>query len=144
MYISKCGEFMNDYIIKYNIQKNLQRIRRANGLRQEDIANALGINRSTYTSWELGRSVPKPAQLAELAKMFGCSVDFIINNHSDNIPALHNDIPYRNDSKIYGDNYMIEITDEERSLLLKFRLLNSKDKALLDEYIDEIRKDNKE
>lgn len=142
MYISKCGEFMNDYLIKYNIQKNLQNIRRANGLRQEDIANALGINRSTYTSWELGRSVPKPAQLAELAKMFGCSVDFIINNHGDKIPVLNNDIPYKNDTQIYGDSYMIELTDEERALLLKFRLLNSKDKAALDDFIGNIRKDD--
>ncbi len=132
---------MNDYIIKYNIQKNLQNIRRANGLRQEDVANALGINRSTYTSWELGRSVPKPAQLSELAKMFCCTVDFLINNHGNKLPTLRNDIPYKNDTRIYGDNYMIELSDEERALLLKFRLLNSKDKAMLDKYIDSIGKE---
>lgn len=132
---------MREEIIKYNLKKNLQRIRKANNFRQEDIANALGVERSTYSSWELGRSMPKPSQLAMMSEMFDCSVDFLIKNDQDLVLTVRTELPY-NKNRVYGDSYVSELTDEERALLLKFRLLNSKDRQELDEFIDKIRSKN--
>lgn len=129
---------MNEELIKYNLKKNLQRIRKANNFRQEDIANAIGVERSTYSSWELGRSMPKPSQLAMMSEMFNCSVDFLIKNDNEHAFRLNNKLPY-DTGKVYGDSYVSELNDEERAFLLKFRLLNSKDKEQLDEFIDNIR-----
>lgn len=127
---------MDEILLKYNLKRNLQLIRKANNFRQEDIANALGVERSTYSSWELGRSMPKPSQLAMMSEMFDCSVDFLIKNESRTVLTVNSRLPY---NRVYGDSFVSELTDDERALLLKYRLLNSKDKEQLDEFIDEIR-----
>lgn len=129
---------MNDILIKHRLKENLKRLREINNFRQEDIANALDIERSTYASWESGRSLPKPVQLAKLSQMFNCSVDFLLFSEKYNEMILRCDPPYRT-NQVYGEQYMLELTDEERALLLKFRLLTSNDKAKLDEFIDNIR-----
>lgn len=132
---------MDEILIKHYIKENLSRLRQINGFRQEDIAQALKIDRSTYASWESGRSLPKPVQLVKLSEIFDCSVDFLVNDSYRNVGTrLEADVPYKTDAdRIYGDKYMIELTNEERALLLKFRLLNSKDKVALDEFLDNIR-----
>lgn len=115
-------------------------LRKMNQLTQESIANALQIERSTYSSWESGRSCPKPAQLAELATLYRCSVDFIIRNNDDYDAFSVASVPNYRVSNVYGDSFLSELDDDERELIMKVRMLNSKDKAAVDEFIDNIRK----
>lgn len=128
----------NEYLVNYYIKNNIQMIRKVNKLRQEDIANALGIERSTYASWETGRSTPKSAQLQQLSKVFDCSMEFLCSDNTNKF-TLNSKIDYNSDKKIYGDSFMIEISDEERALLLKYRLLSNKDKEELDKFIDDVK-----
>lgn len=44
-------------------------------LRQEDVANAMQIDRSTVAKWETGESMPRADKLPDLARLFGCSID---------------------------------------------------------------------
>ena len=48
------------------------------GLKQEDIASELKIDRSTVAKWETGRSKPRADALIKLAKLFGCTVDELL------------------------------------------------------------------
>jgi len=54
---------------------NLRGLRQARGLKQEEVANALGVSRATYSSWERGRTEPNIAWLRTLARYFGVSLD---------------------------------------------------------------------
>ena len=45
------------------------------GLRQEDVAQALDVDRSTVAKWETGEAMPRSDKLPELAKILGCSID---------------------------------------------------------------------
>lgn len=54
------------------------RLRRAHGLSQQDVADAVGIRKATLVDWEKGRSAPRPPQrevyahlLRRLASMYG-------------------------------------------------------------------------
>lgn len=135
---------LNERFIKENLKANLRNLREYNRLNQKDIADALKIERSTYASWETGRSMPKPTQLAQLSELFDCSVDFLITNQNAVI-ALKVRSPkpeYKssNDSdRVYGDKFFIELSDEERALLLKYRLLNNRDKESLNDFLDDVR-----
>lgn len=50
------------------------------GLRQEDIAEKLGIDRSTVAKWEAGESLPRADKLPQLARLLGCTVDDLLGD----------------------------------------------------------------
>ena len=50
--------------------------RRANaGMTQEEMANVLGVDRSTIAKWETGEAMPRADKLPTLAKLLGCTID---------------------------------------------------------------------
>lgn len=54
---------------------NIQGKRTAANLKQEDIARALDIDRSTVAKWETGKSLPRAEMLVRLSSVLGCSID---------------------------------------------------------------------
>ena len=48
----------------------LRDIRERLGFTQRQVANALNIDRSSYASYEIGRSQPSPTTLVILSKLF--------------------------------------------------------------------------
>lgn len=57
----------------------LKELRIAKGLYQKDVADFLGVDRTTYTKYESGASEPDVATLIHLADFFGVTVDYLIN-----------------------------------------------------------------
>lgn len=51
------------------------RARRAAQLKQEDVAKALGMERSSIAKWETGVAQPNAEKLRGMAKLYGCSID---------------------------------------------------------------------
>ena len=45
------------------------------GLRQEDIANHLGISLEAVSRWESGASCPRAELLPKIAKLLNCKID---------------------------------------------------------------------
>lgn len=58
--------------------EQLRNIREERNLRQTDVANILGINRSTYTSYEIERDTIPINHLNKLCNYFDVSIDFIM------------------------------------------------------------------
>lgn len=56
--------------------EHLRNIREERNLRQIDIANILGINRSTYTSYEIERDTIPINHLNNLCNYFDISIDY--------------------------------------------------------------------
>lgn len=54
---------------------NIKRLRRECGLRQADIAEMLGVGRTTISNWETGYSRPDLDATFALMKIFNCSMD---------------------------------------------------------------------
>lgn len=50
------------------------------GLRQEDIAEKLGIDRSAVAKWEAGESLPRADKLPQLARLLNCTVDELLGD----------------------------------------------------------------
>ena len=48
------------------------------GLKQEELAKLLGVERSTVTKWETGESKPRADMLVKLSSVLGCSVDVLL------------------------------------------------------------------
>ena len=57
---------------------NLKDARKRSGYTQEQAAKKLGIDRSTVTKWETGKSMPRVDKLIELAHLYSCTVDELL------------------------------------------------------------------
>ncbi|MGN0532518.1 MAG: helix-turn-helix transcriptional regulator [Eubacterium sp.] len=134
---------MHDLVLRDNLKNNLICLRKGNKMTQQQVADLLGIERSTYTSWESGRSLPKPAQFVNLSQIFNVSFEFLTQSPFER-PLIVNakEKPY--DSKIYGDSYVSELNDYERAIVLKLRMMNAADKKSVEEYIQSIISKNNE
>ena len=60
------------------LSDNLKTLRQAKGVYQKDVANWLGIDRTTYVKYERGQSSPDHDVLLELANYFSVSVDYLL------------------------------------------------------------------
>ena len=71
------GVFMDT--ISKRFGDNLRAQRKKLGLTQQQIADELNIDRSTYSYYELGRTDPSIATLCKLTQIFGITADQLIN-----------------------------------------------------------------
>lgn len=63
---------------KQEIGYRLKLLREQSGHTQEEIAQKLGINRSSLTRYENGERVPKANELISLSKLYNTTIDYIL------------------------------------------------------------------
>ena len=61
------------------IANRLIELRKKNGLSQEELANRLGLSRQAVSKWERAESSPDTDNLICLAKLYGVSLDELLN-----------------------------------------------------------------
>lgn len=59
-------------------KNNIQNYRIGKLLTQEELAERLGVSRSTVAAWETGRAYPQASILMELAKVLGVTVEKLL------------------------------------------------------------------
>ena len=62
-----------------NIAERIGSLRSKAGMTQTDLANMLGISRSSVNSWEMSLSTPSVANIIEMTKIFGVTADYILS-----------------------------------------------------------------
>ncbi|MEG1564826.1 MAG: helix-turn-helix transcriptional regulator [Bacteroides sp.] len=58
--------------------KRLKELRNSMKLRQRDIAEKIGVDRTTYTKYEVGDSEPSNEMILKLAVVFDVSTDYLL------------------------------------------------------------------
>lgn len=56
---------------------NIKRLRKNKGLKQQEIAELLGVKRNTYSDWENGKTEPSFESLVKLVDLFEVSLDWL-------------------------------------------------------------------
>lgn len=64
------------------INETLRNIREKKGLRQDDIAEALGVAQQTVLKWENGKTEPKASQIVKLSNVLGVPIDALFGNET--------------------------------------------------------------
>ena len=77
---------MND--IKTNIARNIQELRKAKGMTQLELAERLNYSDKAVSKWERGESLPDVIILAELAVLFGVTLDYLVRGEKDSLPEF--------------------------------------------------------
>ena len=71
-----------------NLSDRIQNLRKARGLSQEELAEALDVSRQAVSKWESGQSSPDLDKIVQLSEYFGVSTDHLLKGaelpHADN------------------------------------------------------------
>jgi len=70
--------------------EKLKELRKKKGLTQEDLASELNVSRQAITKWESGDGAPDIDNLRNIALFFHVSVDYLIDNKTEQIVDLKN------------------------------------------------------
>ena len=111
-YITTGGVFM--------LNERLRSLRLSMGLTQMQVAEALNIDRSTYTYYETGKTVPDVKTIIKLSKIFNVSYQLILDDESVdfNINSSVKD-------RTLNLSEMSELTKQERLMIVAYRLLTA-------------------
>jgi transcriptional regulator with XRE-family HTH domain len=60
--------------------QKLRKARERKGLLQQYVADTLGVSRTALSYWESGSHVPAANQVANIAKLYGISLDCLFDN----------------------------------------------------------------
>ena len=67
--------------------QKLKQIRKKFGLSQEQLAEIMNVSRQAITKWETDTGMPDVGNLQELSKVFGLTVDYLLNDQN-HLPSL--------------------------------------------------------
>lgn len=90
-------------------------------LSQQQVADVLGIHRTTYSYYELGRSEPDLDTLVKLAHIFRVPPSSLLPSEKEDAVLKEKDLD--------DVNPIYSLTKDEQNLLISFRLLSDSDKA---------------
>lgn len=60
--------------------EKLSLLRKKKGLTQEELSEILKVLRQSVSRWEMDATFPETDKLITLSKLFGCSIDFLLND----------------------------------------------------------------
>lgn len=70
---------MNDSDNVNVLGRYLQLLRKDKGVKQYEVAKAIGVTRATYSHYENGRIIPPTSVLASLASYYGTKLDKLVD-----------------------------------------------------------------
>ncbi|MFR5795881.1 MAG: helix-turn-helix transcriptional regulator [Christensenellales bacterium] len=76
------------------MKNRLEELRKQRAIRQEDLAQALGVSRQTVISLEKGKYNPSLALAFKLARYFGLPIEAIFDDSDESTAAITNLAPH--------------------------------------------------
>lgn len=101
--------------MKLSLPANISRLRKEHSMTQEQLAEALGVTFAAVSKWERGVATPELNLIAEMADLFGVSLDAIVGFAVQNtgVAALEKRIHELQSAK----KYEAAITEAEKALV---------------------------
>ena len=113
----------------------LKYLRVGNELTQQQVADVLGVSRSTYCSYETGRRTPDVQAFIKLSKFYRVPLDEILGNRKS---EFFEDGDGASDAA--SKMYLSELSKRERNLVASFRALSIDEKAEVMEMVAKLKK----
>lgn len=123
----------------HDIGESLRKTREEHNFKQREIAAALGIDRSTYSFYETGKTRPSLESVFALSKIYNITVDKLLGFDNENRADLKKPI-----ERVAGNVDAIAfLSKQEQLLLMYYRLADDKKKEELIKFLNPDNKDNK-
>lgn len=105
------------------IGERLRKLRKENKVKQEELANIIGVQKSAVSLYERNRNSPSDKHKVEIARYFDVSLDYLLGFIDEQVPC-------------YNEKQFMrlpdDLTDEDRMLMknyLEFILFSNKRNA---------------
>ena len=72
--------------------ERLRKCREQKGLSQKQVALEVGVKPPTVSQWESGTKIPSRENIAKLARLYGVTVDYLLDRSSDPSPIASSDL----------------------------------------------------
>ena len=119
---------------KKELSNILKTYRKEAKLTQQQVADALNINRTTYTYYETGKTEPSIETLHKLVQMFNITYEDLLPSVDDNY-VKDSFISSRTNQAIYNRS------KDEQQILIARRALSPEKQKQLDEFISNLGND---
>ena len=120
----------------YTVGESLRRVRMDHNLKQKDIAAAIGIDRSTYSFYETGKTNPPIETMCALARIYNVTIGYLLGKEANN-PELR----IRENTVSSASDPIAFLKKDEQLLLMYYRLAKDEQKK---DILEEIIKRSKE
>lgn len=115
-------------------------------LSQQQVANALNIERSTYTYYETGKTTPSASMLLKISKIFNvpCAVFLECINQELDINSVVSDSQNEKNvmvirrSGIHDEEKIYNLSKDEKDILVSYRALNKTKQEMLAGFLQEL------
>ena len=115
------------------ISEKIKILRTKSGVTQQHIASILGVDRSTYTYYELGKTIPNWPMIKKIAKIFKISPYDLLEDDNKYI-ASDISLSYKKKSNLY------DLSNQEKKLVLSFRSLPENERKKVIKSVDKLLK----
>lgn len=132
------------------ISKILRKLRENSGLTQQQVAETLNIDRSTYAYYETGKTTPDLNTIIKLAKIYNVSYTEIFEDEDKSFYSKVSDISTEDDNILlkYGrknNQQIYDLSKEEQKIIIAYRLLpKEKQNKILEEIYSQAKKLSKQ
>ena len=96
--------------MQVNIGDKIRELRKRDGRKQEDVANALGVTAQAVSRWESNGCYPDMGMLRAIANYFHVSIDSLFGYNNDRDLKIKRYVEEANDFFLYHDTYQEDKT----------------------------------
>ncbi len=130
---------MKNDVIRTDFGAALRRMRLKCGLTQQAVADALHVNRATYSYYELGKTQPDFIQLGHLAKIFGVTRETLSAYLEHPEQSADWRLPQRPPKKAAKEpDSLGQLWPEEKSLIALYRLCGKQHQKVVWEFVHQL------
>lgn len=108
------------------LSQTLKRLRENCGYTQQQVADALNIDRSTYTYYETAKTTPDINTIIKLAKIFNVTYNDILDDDARPVARVSDvgkgSSPAKRHSK--NSSLIYELNKDEKQLIIYYRLMD--------------------
>ena len=123
--------------INQAIAQKLRHQREACALSQQQVADALNIDRTTYTKYETGKSEPNLETIVKIAAVYNISPIELLPTGVSQQKSVS-----RLRDVVQSNSPIFQLAKDERGLIAKYRVLSREQKKLVHELIAKIPKND--
>ena len=130
---------MKNEVIRTEFGAVLRRMRLKCDLTQQAVADALHVDRATYSYYELGKTQPDFIQLGHLAKIFGVTRETLSAYLEHPEQSADWRLPQRPPKKAAKEpDSLGQLWPEEKSLIALYRLCGKQDQKAVWEFVHQL------
>lgn len=111
------------------VSEKLKTLRNAYCMTQNEVAEVLGMSRTSFSKYENGATLPPLKVLRKLAKIYNVPIEYLIHDNSTSVVFRDGKNAEAPDIDNLAESFA-QLTSEEKMIIMKVRLMSKEEKSV--------------